>query len=287
MQGSSTSWLTAAQLPLTLSPFRSLNLNALPPYTRTHKQGNGESDKPSLAAGRSAHWTIDTHVEVDVPALLRFVLRAAGSSGGGAGAGGGAAGAPRAHFIGHSMGGMVLCGVMARGDATAAKVRSCAAVASGLFLGDSWWRLFERLLPLSRALRAVPSGALLRAYAPLMLGAWRVPFLDMLYLYPPNVDRRLARALMTRNFSDISPGVIRQIASAFAPEGLATADGRARYAGAGRLGRVGAPALFLVGDYDRMCPPAGVVRFVFVCACVCVSFGEGRFALLFFGGLLA
>jgi alpha-beta hydrolase superfamily lysophospholipase len=55
-----------------------------------------------------------------VPALLRFVLHEAK--------------APQAHFLGHSMGGMVLCGVMARNDAAAARIRSCIAVGSGLFL---------------------------------------------------------------------------------------------------------------------------------------------------------
>lgn len=57
----------------------------------------------------------------------------------------------------------------------------------------------------------VPSGVLLRTYSHLMFGPWRVPYLDMLYFWPSNVDPRVGRAMMRRNFSNISVGVIRQV----------------------------------------------------------------------------
>ena len=55
-----------------------------------------------------------------MPALIRFVLRQTNSH--------------QVHFLGHSMGGMILCGTMARVDTTTAKIRSCIAIGSGLFL---------------------------------------------------------------------------------------------------------------------------------------------------------
>lgn len=82
--------------------------------------GNGSSDKPGFLRGRPRWWTIDDYVEKDVPALIRFVLRQTNSH--------------QVHFLGHSMGGMILCGVMARVDTTTAKIRSCIAIGSGLFL---------------------------------------------------------------------------------------------------------------------------------------------------------
>lgn len=206
-------------------------------------RGNGQSDKPSLLAGRSHWWTIDTHVEKDVPALLRFVLHETKCS--------------QAHFLGHSMGGMILCGVMARVDTTTSKIRSCIAIGSGLFLEESWWRLFEPLMPLSRAMWTIPTGGILRKYAKIMLGPYRIPYIDMLYFYPSNVDRRIARIMMTRNFSNISVGVMRQIATAFGPRGLLSSDGRVVYAEPARLAKVTAPVMFMVGDMDRMCPPSG------------------------------
>ncbi|WIA11187.1 hypothetical protein OEZ85_011317 [Tetradesmus obliquus] len=206
-------------------------------------RGNGMSDKPSLFGGRSRWWAIDDHVEKDVPAILRFVLKETHTR--------------QAHFLGHSMGGMILCGVMARVDTTTAKIRSCIAVGSGLFLEESWWRLFERFKPLSRTLWTVPSGTMLRAYSRLMFGPWRIPYIDALYFWPSNVDPHVGRAMMRRNFSNISVGVIEQMVTAFGPQGLLSADKRVVYADPGRLAKVTAPALFLVGDRDRMCPAEG------------------------------
>jgi poly(3-hydroxyalkanoate) synthetase len=47
------------------------------------------SDKPSMFSSRSRWWTIDDHVEKDVPAIIRFVLAETH--------------AKQVHFLGHSM----------------------------------------------------------------------------------------------------------------------------------------------------------------------------------------
>jgi pimeloyl-ACP methyl ester carboxylesterase len=218
-------------------------------------RGNGASDKPGLLTGRSRWWTVDTHVERDLPALLKFVLRACGPSPVDGSY------AKRAHVLGHSMGGMALCGLMARADRAAARVRSVCSVGSGLFLEDSDWRFLAPMLPISRVIPwTVPSGALLRAYGNVMFTAAGAPPLDALYFVSTNVDHDLARAMMRRNWSDLSVGVVRQVASAFGTRGLLSADGKTAYADPGALGRVAAPALFICGDEDRMCPAAGAKR---------------------------
>ncbi len=43
---------------------------------------------------------------------------------------------------------------------------------------------------------------------------------DVLYFWPTNIDPALARALLARNFSATSPGVIMQVSSAHARPGL-------------------------------------------------------------------
>jgi pimeloyl-ACP methyl ester carboxylesterase len=218
-------------------------------------RGNGASDKPGLLTGRSRWWTVDTHVERDLPALLKFVLRACGPSPVDGSY------AKRAHVLGHSMGGMALCGLMARADRAAARVRSVCSVGSGLFLEDSDWRFLAPMLPISRVIPwTVPSGALLRAYGNVMFTAAGAPPLDALYFVSTNVDHDLARAMMRRNWSDLSVGVVRQVASAFGTRGLLSADGKTAYADPGALGKVAAPALFICGDEDRMCPPGGAKR---------------------------
>lgn len=48
--------------------------------------------------------------------------------------------------------------------------------------------------------------------------------------------------------------------TAFGPTGLLSHDHKMVYADPTRLAKVTAPALFLVGDRDRMCPPEGCKR---------------------------
>jgi hypothetical protein len=78
---------------------------------------------------------------------------------------------------------------------------------------------------------------MLRWYSKVMFGPYAVPYIDNLYFWPPNVDPRVGRAMMSRNFSNISVGVIRQMTTAFSPQGLTSADGRMVYAGGWALGR--------------------------------------------------
>jgi pimeloyl-ACP methyl ester carboxylesterase len=48
--------------------------------------------------------------------------------------------------------------------------------------------------------------------------------------------------------------------TAFGEKGLLSHDKKMVYADPARLAKVTAPALFLVGDRDRMCPPEGCRR---------------------------
>lgn len=44
-----------------------------------------------------------------------------------------------------------------------------------------------------------------------MFGPYRIPYIDSLYFWDSNVDHRVGRAMMSRNFSNISVGVIKQV----------------------------------------------------------------------------
>jgi alpha-beta hydrolase superfamily lysophospholipase len=82
--------------------------------------GNGRSEKPKLMGQKGRWWTIDDNVSKDVPALVRFVQLHTQAA--------------QVHFVGHSMGGMILTGVMAQGGDTARRIRSCTLLGSGCFL---------------------------------------------------------------------------------------------------------------------------------------------------------
>jgi hypothetical protein len=49
------------------------------------------------------------------------------------------------------------------------------------------------------------------AYSRFMFGPYRIPYIDSLYFWDSNVDHRVGRAMMARNFSNISVGVIKQV----------------------------------------------------------------------------
>lgn len=44
-----------------------------------------------------------------------------------------------------------------------------------------------------------------------MFGPYRIPYIDALYFWDSNVDHRVGRAMMQRNFSNISVGVLKQV----------------------------------------------------------------------------
>lgn len=54
--------------------------------------------------------------------------------------------------------------------------------------------------------------------------------------------------------------VFMQMTTAFGEKGLLSHDQKMVYADSARLAKVTKPALFLVGDRDRMCPPEGCRR---------------------------
>lgn len=69
-----------------------------------------------------------------------------------------------------------------------------------LFHVDSWWRLFDRFRIASNMFWIMPSGALLRTYGKLMFGPWAIPYIDMLYFWPTNVDPQASTLLSIYEF---------------------------------------------------------------------------------------
>lgn len=70
----------------------------------------------------------------------------------------------------------------------------------------SGWELFKPLTPLANVMYAVPAGAMMRMYANISLTRFGVPHVDLMYVWPSNTDAALTRAMLKRNFANISPG---------------------------------------------------------------------------------
>lgn len=198
-------------------------------------RGAGLSDRPGRLSGRAWGWCFDDYLLRDVPAALAFVRALSG--------------APEVHWVGHSMGGILLYAHLARG---ATGIRAGVTVGSALDYSrsDSEFHLFARLREVAGRLSSLPLGPLAFLGAPAAGRVFNV--VERFQYWPSNVDPVVARRLYCLGFHSVSAGVLAQLATAFDPGGLRALDGRRYLPG---LHDATTPVLALCGDMDRQCPP--------------------------------
>jgi pimeloyl-ACP methyl ester carboxylesterase len=193
-------------------------------------RGHGESERPRFG------WSFDDYLLSDVPAAIDRVRALSGAN--------------EVHWIGHSMGGLLLYAHLAQ---AAEGIRSGIAVGSGIDYSASRSG-FHRMLPLTSVLAwvpAVPVGLVARLSAPLA-GRGTSPF-ERFNVWTTNVDPAHWRTICERGFHAVSAPVMAQLASAMRPGGLTSADGRTAYLP--RLSAATSPVLALAGDRDAQAPP--------------------------------
>jgi alpha-beta hydrolase superfamily lysophospholipase len=207
-------------------------------------RGHGPSERPLLFSGRRYEWDFDAYLTQDVPAALGRVLLATG--------------ARAVHWIGHSMGGILLYGHLARGGSP----QVCSGVTIGSSLDYSAGASdFKRLLKfrgIARWVPVLPMETFARLMAPL---AGRIDNpLERFNAWPPNLEPRLTRRLLATTYHNVPTALLAQLATAFEPGGLRSADGTVCYLDG--LVSATAPVLALAGDRDRQCPPEAVAATV-------------------------
>ncbi len=190
-------------------------------------------------------WRFDDFVERDVPALLARVRRTTGAS--------------AVHWVGHSMGGMVLLSAIARGQ---------SALASGVTLGSALafdgteqaLESYTRLRPLFENVSKVPYGWLSRLLAPASARRLRNP-LDALNVNLDNCDPAAVRRLDAIGFTAISPDVILQLMTAVEPGGLRPngEDAQPYFEQLAERDET-PPVLMMAGEADPQCPFEAVER---------------------------
>jgi pimeloyl-ACP methyl ester carboxylesterase len=197
-------------------------------------RGHGVSERPRWG------WSFDDYLVSDVPAAIDRARELTG--------------ADAVHWIGHSMGGLLLYAHLARGEGGA--LRSGITVGSSMDYSASRSG-FHRMLPLANVLQripAVPVGLIARLSAPLA-GRWRSPF-EAFNVWTTNVDSAHWRTICERGFHAVSAPVMLQLASAMREGGLTSADGRTSYRAGLAQARV--PVLAIGGDRDAQAPPDAV-----------------------------
>jgi pimeloyl-ACP methyl ester carboxylesterase len=204
-------------------------------------RGHGASDRPN--EDRPWGWAFDDHVTQDVPAAIEGVRRVTG--------------AESVHFVGHSMGGLLLYAHLARGGAG---LRSGTTIGSSLDYYDtgSWFQPLTRLAPLTRYMPAVPIGALQTLASP--FGPREGNPLDEFNIWVSNTEPRVWRKLQAIGWHSVSSPVLAQLATAFEPGGLRRATTDRRYLS--DVGRAKVPVMAIAGSVDRQCPPSAAERTV-------------------------
>jgi pimeloyl-ACP methyl ester carboxylesterase len=202
-------------------------------------RGHGDSDPATLRGERRWGFSFDDYLRLDVPAAIDRVRELSG--------------APAVHWVGHSMGGILMYAHLA--STGGAGLASGTAIGSSLdySASPSGFHGALRLRPVGRFVPAVPLGGLVRLVTP--LSGRRATSFERFNFWPSNVEGAIVRALHASTFHAISTPVLLQLATAFEPGGLRSWDGQRRYLDDLRARAPKIPVLALAADKDEQCPP--------------------------------
>ena len=204
-------------------------------------RGSGRSERPGRHLKHRWDWAVDDFIEKDIPAFLDYILAHSRHD--------------RLHWVGHSMGGiLLLCHCAVHG---ASQIASGAAAAAGLDYSGAGSRydIIEPLKGLGRLVRRVPAGLLARRFAPLF---GRIPNpLEASFCHSPNVAPVAVRAMLSGQY-DVSGEVLYQLASLFKPGGLRSLDGELCYSAL--IGNIETPLLMIAGEKDLQCSPSAAEK---------------------------
>jgi polyhydroxyalkanoate synthase len=189
-------------------------------------------------------WSVDDHIRYDVPAALAFVREQTATS--------------RVHWVGHSMGGMVMMAYLGQAQAPETdQVQTFVGIAVPMVafhpLSDPYQFLVDQQGTLAVGSKVVGSSA--TAAVGVVAGDLGTP-MDKLFYNSNNVEDSVLRALFYKAEEEISPGQLEQLMSMVRTERFTSLDGEADYV-AGLKG-VTRPTYLLAGTVDNMATVAAV-----------------------------
>ena len=203
-------------------------------------RGAGKSSRPTRTNALEYDWVFDDYVDHDIPAALEVVRNLTG--------------APRVHWVGHSMGGMIAYAYVIRRGGEA--LRSLTAIASPSFskLGH---RLLDRAATLRWVTKVLPKAQYegVAKLSVLVMPAFRVSF-GRLLANPRNVDSRALMRLVWKAPADLPMSLLAQLADWYVEGGFWDGSGRMDYTQF--LSKIEVPSLIIAGAYDKLTPPADI-----------------------------
>ncbi|MGB9618233.1 MAG: alpha/beta fold hydrolase, partial [Desulfomonilaceae bacterium] len=204
-------------------------------------RGAGMSDRPGLfVTDVPRSWSFDDHLKYDVPAVIAHVLERTG--------------ADKVHWIGHSMGGILIQAYLAaHPDAAVASVIAVGAPADFRRIRMKGVRLLAMIRPLLRAFPVPPMPFNGRLVLPI---AHRLPSFLLGLFYPPNISPHVARQMVAVGSELITSTKLWLDFGRFVQTGeLASEDGEPYLR---NLDRCAIPMLLFAGSKDLMAPPEAV-----------------------------
>lgn len=200
-------------------------------------RGHGLSEKPGQK-GKKWGWGFNEYCDYDIPAVIDAVLRLSG--------------AEKLHYIGHSMGGILLYSHMAITEQP--NIKSGITLASTLDYSQQK-TIFKALIKLTGLCHLTPSVPL---HFPALFSSWASKFsrkfIDPVLVYPPNVETETFRKMAANVMHPVSSKVLIEMAQAINGNGLKGSDGKLYSDHLKRRG-YSCPVLAVSGEGDTQCSP--------------------------------
>lgn len=228
-------------------------------------RGSGQSTKPTLSQIRQLfrlnvsslnpkgvvnrqpgllrmNWTVDDHINYDIPAVLDYVIQQTGYN--------------KVVWVGHSMGAMIMFAYL--GLHADAPVQSFVALAGPMYLerpANDWLELLANSESITQV-GNLTGGTNLRATLGVLAGNLIKTPVDQLFLNESNVEPELMRTFYYQNQDDISPGQLTQLLQYVKQKGFVNYNNTINYTN--NVEKIKVPVLQVVGQLDNFAEPGFV-----------------------------
>lgn len=208
-------------------------------------RGHGLSEKPGAGGSdKKWDWGFNEYAYEDLPSAINKVIELSGKE--------------KLHFIGHSMGGILLYCLQA--------MNQNLSIQSGMTIGSTLnyhnsktvFNLFVKFKPLTGLINKAPIH-----YTALLSSAltqFSRIFIDPVYVCADNVETQSYRKLMENSMQATSAKVLSELALAINGKGMKNREG-VRYEALLNEAGYSFPILAIAGTRDTQCSPEAAARF--------------------------